>query len=427
MNYIIKDCILVDSNETKTVIIENGIICDILDNFADKNIENYQIIDGKGLYLSNGLFDFHTHLREPGFEYKEDIESGTKAAVMGGFTAVAVMPNTNPICDNVKTIEYILDKAKKAGFAKVYPIVSITMGSKGEDLTDFAELKKAGAVAVSDDGLPMISTKVMKDALILAYQEKMPVISHCEDISISQGCINEGEISKQLGVEGISSVAEEIMVARECLLSYQYNVAVHIAHISTKNSVDIVRFYKSKGAKITAETCPHYFSLTQEAVLTKGTNAKMNPPLRTKEDANAIIEGIEDNTIDIIVTDHAPHSKEEKDIGLEKAPNGIVGLETSLSVGITYLVKPNHITLKTLIEKMSKIPLKIIGEKRSIKIGEKADLVLFNPNEEYVVLANNFKSKSKNTPYDNEKLFGVVYYTFVDGKMVVNNKELVEN
>lgn len=426
MNYIIENCTLVDNNEIKTIIIENGYIRNILDNLSDFNKENYQVIDAKGLYLSNGLFDLHTHFREPGFEYKEDIESGAKSAVMGGFTAVAVMPNTKPICDNTETVKYVLDKAKKAGFAKVYPIVSITIGSKGEKLTSFADLKKAGAVAVSDDGLPIVSTKTMRNALILANENKLPLISHCEDLTIAEGLINEGKISKQLGVKGIPRIAEDLIVARECLLAYEYSIPVHIAHISTKNSVEIVRFYKNKGAKITAETCPHYFSLTEEAVLTKGTNAKMNPPLRTKEDVNAVIEGIKDDTIDIIVTDHAPHSKEEKDRGLEKAPNGIVGLETSLAVGITYLVKPERITLKTLIEKMCYAPLNIIGKKRSVKIGEKADLLLFNPNEEYTVIANNFKSKSRNTPYDNEKLFGVVYFTFVDGKMVVKNKELVD-
>lgn len=422
MKTIIKNCQLLGEQVLKSIIIENGKIIDITLN----NIQADNEIDAKGLVATAGLIDMHVHLREPGFEYKEDIESGTKAAVMGGFTTVACMPNTKPVCDNKETIKFILDKAKKVGLAKVYPIASITKELNGKELCDFEELKNAGAVAISDDGKPVESTLMMRNALLKAKELSLTVISHCEDTTISEGAINEGEISRKLGIKGIPHIAEDLAIARECLLSLEYDVPVHIAHISTKTGVDLVRHYKGLGAKITAETCPHYFSLTDQVVLEKGTNAKMNPPLRTSEDVMAIIEGLADGTIDVIVTDHAPHSKEEKEKSLESAPNGIVGIETSLQVGITYLVKKGHLTLEKLIEKMTVNPAHILKlNSGKLEIGADADITLFNADELVTVNASTFQSKSKNTPYDGEKLYGKVKYVFIDGKLVVENSKLI--
>lgn len=422
MKTIIKNCQLLGEQVLKSIIIENGKITDITSN----NIQADNVIDANGLIATAGLIDMHVHLREPGFEYKEDIDSGTKAAVMGGFTAVACMPNTKPVCDHKETIALILHKAKMRNYAKVYPVASITMELNGKELCDFEELKNAGAVALSDDGRPVESTKMMRDALLKAKELGLNVISHCEDTTISEGAINEGEISKKLGIKGIPHIAEDLNIARECLLSLEYDVPVHIAHISTKTGVDLVRHYKGLEAKITAETCPHYFSLTDQAVLEKGTNAKMNPPLRTSEDVKAVIEGLKDGTIDVIVTDHAPHSKEEKEKPLETAPNGIVGLETSLQVGITYLVKQGHLTLEKLIEKMTINPAKILKlHSGKLEIGADADITIFNPDELVTINASTFQSKSKNTPYDGEKLYGKVKYVFINGKMVVENSKLI--
>jgi dihydroorotase len=422
MKTIIKNCLLIGEQALNNIIIENGKIVDI----TSDNLRTDNEIDANGLIATAGLIDMHTHLREPGFEYKEDIESATKAAVMGGFTAVAAMPNTKPVCDNKETIALILDKAKQSGYAKVFPIASITKEMNGKELTDFEELKNAGAVAVSDDGRPVESTLMMRNALLKAKELELTVISHCEDTTISEGAINEGEISKKLGIKGIPHIAEDLNIARECLLSLEYDVSVHIAHISTKTGVDLVRHYKGLGAKITAETCPHYFTLTEDAIILKGTNAKMNPPLRTSEDVNAVIEGLSDGTIDVIATDHAPHSKEEKDKSLEQAPNGIIGLETALQVGITYLVKQGHLTLEKLIDKMTVNPAHILKlGSGKLEIGADADITLFNADEMVTVDASKFLSKSKNTPFDGEKLYGKVKYVFINGKLVVENSKLI--
>lgn len=422
MKTIIKNCQLIGEQVLKSIIIEKGKIIDITLN----KVQADNIIDVNGLVATAGLIDMHIHLREPGFEYKEDIGSGTKSAVMGGFTAVAAMPNTKPVCDNKETIALILDKAKKSGYAKVYPIASITKELNGKELTDFEELMNAGAIAISDDGRPIESTEMMRNALLKAKELGITVISHCEDTTISEGAINEGEISRKLGIKGIPHIAEDLNIARECLLSLEYDVPVHIAHISTKTGVDLVRHYKGLGAKITSETCPHYFSLTEEAILLKGTNAKMNPPLRTNDDVKAVIEGLKDGTIDVIVTDHAPHSKEEKEKSLENAPNGIVGLETSLQVGITYLVKQGHLALEKLIEKMTVNPAHILKlNSGKLEVGADADITLFNPDELVTVNASTFQSKSKNTPYDGEKLYGKVKYVFINGKLVVENSKLI--
>ncbi len=399
------------------ILIKDGIIAAI---GKDISADDAEVINAEGNIVVPGLVDMHCHLREPGFEHKEDIASGTKSAVAGGFTSVACMPNTNPTIDNAETIEYILNRAKEADMANVFPIGSITKGLGGTEPTDIAELKNAGAVAISDDGRPVENSAIMLAAMKKAEELGVMVISHCEDISIGKGDMNEGALAESLGYEGISPAAEEVMVSRDSILSEQYKLPIHIAHVSTRRSVDIIRRAKKKGAPITCETCPHYFSLTEDAVKLYGANAKMNPPLRGSDDVAAIIEGLADGTIDVIATDHAPHHADEKNQGFSKAPNGIVGLETAFALGYTYLVEKGHLSLSQLIEKMSHAPSKILGINRgTLSIDAPADIAIFDINKSYKVSTADFLSKSKNSPFDGFELTGALLYSIVGGKVAL--------
>lgn len=415
---LIKNGHLIDKennlNDVFDILVENGKIAKIEKNITCPEADIY---DASGKYIAPGLIDMHVHLREPGFEYKEDIASGTAAARSGGFTAVCSMPNTSPVADNRAVVEYIINRAKEANNCKVYPIGTITKGMKGEELSEMAELKAAGAVAVSDDGKPVKSGGVMQRAIKYASMFSLPVISHCEELSLMDGgSMNEGATAANLGLKGISPAVEEVMVSRDIIIAEHENAPVHIAHISTKGSAELVRRAKERGVKVTCETCPHYFSLTDEAVGDFDTNAKMNPPLRSEEDRLAIIEAIKDNTVDAIVTDHAPHHIDEKRLEFDKALNGIIGLETSLALGITNLVKTGYISLGDLIYKMSTAPAKILGiPGGEIKVGAVADLTVFSPDEEFTVDTKSFKSKSKNCPYNGMNLYGKVYNTILDG------------
>ncbi|HHV98574.1 MAG TPA: dihydroorotase [Clostridiaceae bacterium] len=406
------------------IFIENGKIVEI---GHDLELINGDVIDASGMYVLPGFVDAHCHLRDPGFEYKEDIESGTMSAAMGGFTSIACMPNTNPVIDNESVIRYIKSKAKQDGFVNVYPIGAITKGLKGEELAEIGELKFAGAVAISDDGNPVSNSSVMKKALQYASMFDITVISHCEDRELSdEGVMNEGYQSTILGLKGIPTAAEEIMVARDLILAEYLKVPIHIAHVSTRLSVELIRNAKKRGVKVTAETCPHYFSLTDEACSGFNTLAKVNPPLRTRQDVDAIIEGLADGTIDIIATDHAPHHADEKDVEFNIAAFGMVGFETALPLAITNLVKPGHLTMNQLVEKMCLNPSKILGlNKGTIEVGRTADITIVDINEENIINVNNFKSKSKNSPFDGFKLTGAVYYTIVNGNVVVREKVLL--
>ena len=331
------------------LIAEDGKIVEIS---GDIDAEGCEIVDAEGKYVLPGLVDAHCHLRDPGFEYKEDIESGTRSAAKGGFTSVACMPNTNPVIDSESVVKYILNKAKQEGYVNVYPIGAITKGLKGEELAEIGELKFAGAVAVSDDGKPVKSSSLMKKAMQYASMFDITVISHCEDTDlVEEGVMNEGCMSTALGLKGIPAAAEEAMVARELLLSEYLDIPIHIAHVSTALSVELIRNAKKRGARVTCETCPHYFSLTEEACMGYDTNAKVNPPLRTARDVQAVIEGIADDTIDIIATDHAPHHIDEKRVEFSLAANGMVGFETALPLAVTKLVRPGIITMRKLVEK----------------------------------------------------------------------------
>ena len=340
------DILLIDDKISK--------IAEKIEETADKELdcENYIIIPG--------MIDMHCHLREPGFEYKETIETGSKSAVAGGFTTICPMPNTKPVPDNVETLKMIIEKGKAVNLCNVLPFSSITKGEKGEELVDFKAMKEAGAIAFSDDGMPVINSNMMRQAMIEADKLNTYVASHCEEKSVSAGAINAGKIADKLGVKGVLPEAEEIMAAREIVISETNNIRGHICHISTKTSKRMIRDAKNRGVKITCETCPHYFTFTVEEVLNSGTNAKMNPPLREEKDRMAIIEGLKDGTIDCIITDHAPHSEEEKNVELAKAPNGIIGFETALSAEIMNLVEPGYIDYQNLVRLTSYTPAKLL-------------------------------------------------------------------
>ena len=400
------------------LLVVDGIISEISKDIV---AEGCEIIDADGRYVLPGLVDAHCHLRDPGFEYKEDIESGTKSAAKGGFTSIACMPNTNPVIDSEPVIKYIIDKAKNEGYVNVFPIGAISKGQNGEELAEIGEMKFAGAVAISDDGKPVKNSSLMKKAMQYASIFDIAVISHCEDLELAEdGVMNEGYTSTILGLKGIPAAAEEAMVARDLILAEYLKIPVHIAHVSTARSVELIRNAKKRGAKVTCETCPHYFSLTEEACLGYDTNAKVNPPLRTADDVKAIIEGIADDTIDIIATDHAPHHSDEKNVEFSLALNGMVGFETALPLAITYLVKTGTITINKLVEKMCLNPSKLLCiSKGALEVGGSADITIVDVNEEFVVEAQGFSSKSKNSPFGGMKLSGSVWSTIVGGKTIV--------
>ncbi len=406
------------------LLVMDGIISEISKDIV---AEGCEIIDADGRYVLPGLVDAHCHLRDPGFEYKEDIESGTKSAAKGGFTSIACMPNTNPVIDSEPVIKYIIDKAKKEGYVNVFPIGAISKGQNGEELAEIGEMKFAGAVAISDDGKPVKNSSLMKKAMQYASIFDIAVISHCEDLELAEdGVMNEGYTSTILGLKGIPAAAEEAMVARDLILAEYLKIPVHIAHVSTARSVELIRNAKKRGAKVTCETCPHYFSLTEEACLGYDTNAKVNPPLRTADDVKAIIEGIADDTIDIIATDHAPHHSDEKNVEFSLALNGMVGFETALPLAITYLVKTGAITINKLVEKMCLNPSKLLCiSKGTLEVGGSADITIVDVNEEFVVEAQGFSSKSKNSPFGGMKLSGSVWSTIVGGKTIVYENTLL--
>ena len=381
----------------------------------DRNFEN--VIDATDCIVSPGLIDVHVHFRDPGFTHKEDIDPGSLSASRGGFTTVVCMANTNPIVDNEQTLDYILDKAKKSPI-NVLQTCAITKDFKGKELVDMEYLLKKGAIGFTDDGLPIMDSDVVYDAMKKAKELGVTLSFHEEDPSlITTPGINEGIISKEFGLIGASSVAEDVMVARDCMLAIKTGCKINIQHISSKVSVEVVRMAKKLGGNIFAEATPHHFSMTEEDVLKYKTYAKMNPPLRTSEDKEAIIEALKDDTIEIIATDHAPHTFDEKNVLFQKAPSGIIGLETALSLGITNLVKNGHLSIMKLIEKMTINPARLYNlDSGYIKEGSSADIVIFNPDEE--VIYDKFLSKSSNTPFINQKLFGKVKYTICKGKIV---------
>ena len=424
MRVLLKNGTLIDYKtntfEKYDVLLENEKIAKIEKDIQD---EADKILDCTSLYIMPGMIDMHCHLREPGFEHKETIETGSKSAVAGGFTTICPMPNTKPTPDNIETLKFIIDEAKRVNLCNVLPYASVTKGEKGEELVNFEELKDAGAIAFSDDGMPVVNSRTMREAIIKADSLNTFVSSHCEEKSVSQGAINSGKIADELGVEGVLPEAEEIMAAREIVISETNNVRAHICHISTKTTKNMVRDAKKRGVKITCETCPHYFSLTVNDVLESGVNAKMNPPLREEKDRIAIIEGLKEGTIDAIITDHAPHTEEEKNKGLATAPNGIIGFETALSCEIMNLVDTGDISYLDLVKLTSYNPAKLLKiDRGTIEVGKIADITIFNPDEKYIYTKDKIVSKSKNSPFIGKELKGKVKYTIVNGNIVYQEK-----
>lgn len=424
-----------------SILLKNGTIIDYASNtnekfdvlISDNKIEKIaksievtsadEVIDCTDLLIMPGMIDMHCHLREPGGEHKETIETGCHSAVKGGFTTICPMPNTKPTPDSAIVLEKIINEAKRVNLCNVLPFSSVTKGEEGKELVDFKEQKLAGAIAFSDDGRPVENARMIREAMIKANEIGSFISEHCEEKSVSSGAINAGKVAEKLGVEGVLPEAEEIMASRDIVIAETNNLHTHICHISTQTSVNMIRDAKKRGVKVTCETCPHYYSFTEDEVLISGVNAKMNPPLRTEKDRQAIIQGLKDGTIDAIITDHAPHTEEEKAKGLATAPNGIIGFETALAATITNLIKPGLLNYMDMVRVMSYTPAKILGINRGeIKDGKIADLTIFDPNKEYVYSKESIVSKSKNTPWIGKKLIGEVEYTICNGKVVYSNK-----
>ncbi|MDD6268883.1 MAG: dihydroorotase [Oscillospiraceae bacterium] len=409
---LLKNITVTDSKGTfkADILIENGIIASLEGKNADI------IYDCSSLTAMAGLFDMHVHLRDPGFTHKEDILTGCSAALAGGVTGVAAMPNTKPAADNPETVRYIIDKAKNTG-VKVYPVGSITKGLQGRELCDFDSLKEAGICAVSDDGRPVENAEMMREALVMAAERNIPVISHCEDLSIiNGGIINKGDVALKLGVPGMDRASEDYITAREMILAHSAGVPIHIAHVSTKGSVAMIRFAKSMGVKVTCETCPHYFLMTEEKVSSMDADYRMNPPLRTEEDRKAILEGILDGTIDCIVTDHAPHTPEEK-ADFYRAPNGVIGMETSLAATLT-LYHEGKLTLSDIARLMSERPREILSlPKVKIAVGEKADMCIMDTEYKWTVDPCKLHSKARNAVFKGMEFTGKPVMTIAEGEI----------
>jgi len=415
-----------DSDATGDVLIVDGQIM-----HSGARIDSHddaEVIDCGGLIVSPGFIDVHCHLREPGREDVETIATGARAAAAGGFTAVCAMPNTDPVTDNQAAVGFITRQSQRANAARVHVIGAISVGQKGETLAEFGEMVAAGAVAVSDDGKPVVSAQLMRTALEYARTFAIPVIDHCEEPTLARGgSMNEGLVSARLGLKGIPSEAEEIMVIRDILLARRTGGHVHLAHMSTHGSVELIRWGKERDIRVTAEVCPHHLSLTEDRVEGYDTNAKMNPPLRTARDVDALREAVKDGTIDMIATDHAPHHYDEKEREFADAPNGIIGLETALAVSVTNLVETGHIDFRTLVEKMSCAPARLFGlPGGTLARGAAADVTVFDPAAEWRVEPSEFLSRGRNTPYAGNTLTGRAVCTIVGGR-IVHRQAQVDN
>ena len=379
------------------IFVEDGIIKEKAESI-EKQADT--VIDAAGCYVMPGLIDLHVHFRDPGLTYKEDIETGSKAAAKGGFTTVCCMPNTKPVVDNVETVKYIIEKGEKTGLTNVLPVGAVTKNMAGVEITDVEELKKAGICAISEDGKSVMNSGVYRKAMKNAAKANVPVLAHCEDINLVEGgVINLGDKSSELGVKGISNAVEDVIAMRDIMLAKETGATLHLCHCSTKDSVEMVKRAKEEGIKVTAEVCPHHFSMCSDDITSNDGNFKMNPPLRAREDMEALIKGLQDDIMDVISTDHAPHSAEEKAKDLEHAPFGIVGLETSVALTVTNLVKKGYLTPMQMAAKMSYNPAKVLGiPKGTLDEGKIADITIINPDKEYTIDVNTFESKGKNTP-----------------------------
>lgn len=420
MKLLIKNgcAVLPDGEKKADILCDDGKIIKIAANIN----EDCKTVDAKGKYVLPGLIDIHVHLREPGFEGKEDIQSGSQAAVAGGFTQVCCMPNTNPVCDNAVVVTYIKHRNEQVNLCKIHPIGAITKGLQGETLSDIGKMAQAGAVAISDDGRGVMNSNIMRLGMEYASGFNLKCLCHCEDKNlVDGGVVNEGYNSTLTGLKGSLRAAEDIMIARDISLAESLNLPVHICHVSTYSGVEIIRNAKARGVKVTAETCPHYFILTDDIITTFDTNTKVNPPVREEKDRQAIVAALKDGTLDCIVTDHAPHSAKDKQVEYNLAAFGMSGIETSFALSYTYLVKTGVLTLSELCNKMSKIPAEILSlEGGEIKEGGVADLTIVDLNEKYVIDGNKFFSKGKNTPFNGYEVYGKICNTVVNGEIKYN-------
>lgn len=414
-----------DLDDIRDVLIADGKI-----KAVDRNIQaaDAVVYDVTSKIVSPGWIDMHVHLREPGFEHKETIYTGTRAAVAGGITAVAAMPNTNPVADNQSVIAFVKDKGRQVGYAKVFPIGAITKGSQGEELAEIGDMYEAGAVAISDDGKPVMNGQLMRLAMEYARMFDLPVISHAEDLKLANdGFMHEGYVSTVLGFRGIPSVAEEAMVARDLLLAQMTDSRLHIAHVSTKGAVEMIREAKKRGIPVTAEVTPHHLTLTDEAVQSFDTSTKVNPPLRAREDQEALLQGLVDGTIDVIATDHAPHAGEEKEVEFAYAPFGLIGLETMVPLVVDRLVHQGRLTWKDAIAKVTVNPARILGlELGTLTVGQAADITVIDPEKVARVDKERFYSMARNTPFDGWDLKGWPVMTIVDGRVLMEDGRLVD-
>lgn len=422
MSLLIKNAVIVNADKMhkspQDILVEKGKIVEIA---ASIKKEGVKTLDARGKLVLPGLIDIHVHLREPGREDKETIETGSRAAAKGGFTTIMCMPNTSPVIDNAMVVEGIIEEAKRVGLVNVIPIGAITKGQRDEELTDMFELKEAGCLALSDDGKSVVNSELMRLALEYAKMAGLLLVEHCQEPLLwGKGVMNEGNTSTLLGLKGDPGISETVIVARDIELAHYLKTRVHLAHMSLKRSVELIRFAKSQGIQVTAEACPHHFTLTEEAVKDFDTNTKVNPPLRTQEDVDAIREALKDGTIDCIVTDHAPHTQEEKELDFDHAPYGMIGLETSVGLTITELVKPGVLSWPQMAERMSTAPARIVGlaGKGVLKEGADADITIIDPEREWEVRKEDFLSKSKNSPFVGRKLKGRVEATICGGKVV---------
>ena len=424
MRMLIKNGRVIDpasnTDDIRDILVEDGVIAEVakdIDKAADT------VIDAKGCMVMPGLVDLHVHFREPGFEHKETIRTGARAAARGGFTTVCPMPNTKPAIDSVEMLQYVTDKAEEVTDINLYTIAAMTAGQEGEYLTDFEALKDAGAVAVSDNGGTIMNARTARQAMRQAAEVDIPVFAHCEDKDLAaRGVMNAGNKARELGFYGIMNSVEDIMVARDLLLAKNTGAKLHICHVSTEDSVRMIAAAKKEGLDVTAEVTPHHLTLTEDDINEDDANYKVNPPLRTNKDKDMLIKGLKDGTIDIIATDHAPHHLTEKDRGFVEAPFGISGLETAVAIIMTDLVKKNVITPLEMADKMSYTPAKIIGiDKGTLLVGKTADITIIDPDAEYVIDSKTFASRGKNTPFNGKKVSGEIKYTIAGGKIVYSN------
>lgn len=420
MNILIQNGRIIDPasnrDEVADVYVAEGKVVAI---GKDLNQTAEKVIDATGLFVMPGFIDLHVHLREPGLEHKETIETGAAAAARGGYTTICAMPNTKPVVDCREVVETIYKKAENVK-CHVLQVGAVTKGQAGAELADIREMKEAGICAISEDGKSVMDSKLYEQAMLIAKEENLPVFAHCEDKNlVGKGALNAGKKAEELGVEGITNAVEDIITARDILLSKETGARLHLCHCSTEDSVRMVKEAKEQGLKVTAEVCPHHFTLTEDDIVGNDTNYKMNPPLRSKADKDALIAGLSQDIMDVISTDHAPHHADEKAKSMAEAPFGIVGLETAYCLANSELVAKGHLTEKQLVEKMSVNPAKVLGmDKGCIDVGKTADIVITDPKEEYVIHVNEFASKGKNTPFDGRKVTGRVKYTILSGEVV---------